>query len=59
MTKYRRLKDSDVWHWCTNCTNWPTEPNTYVEDERDTRPTTGELDNECLAKERRGECVTS
>jgi len=21
---YRRHKESDTWHWCTNCTNWPT-----------------------------------
>jgi hypothetical protein len=23
---YRRKKGSDVWHWCTNCSNWPGNP---------------------------------
>ena len=54
MTTYRRKKDSDTWHWCTNCSNWPTFD--YVETESDNRPTTGELDNECLAKEKEGTC---
>ena len=51
---YRKLKGSDAWHWCRNCSNWPTKPGTYVE--RHTKPTSGELDNECRAKERNGEC---
>lgn len=25
MAIYRRLKSSDRWHWCRNCTNWPTK----------------------------------
>jgi len=54
MTKYRKKKGSDTWHWCTNCTNWPTTD--YDEIESSTRPTTGELDDQCLAKERAGNC---
>jgi len=50
--KYRKLKGSDTWHWCRNCSNWPTS--NYVE--RDAKPTSGELDNECLAKEKAGTC---
>ena len=46
--EYRKKKDSDTWHWCTNCSNWPTSD--Y--DSRDTKPTYGELDNECKAKDR-------
>lgn len=21
---YRKKKGSDTWHWCRNCSNWPT-----------------------------------
>jgi hypothetical protein len=54
MTTYRRKRDKDTWHWCTNCSNWPTSD--YVEEKRNSRPTNGELDNECLAKEKAGTC---
>ena len=49
---YRRRKGSDAWHWCKNCSNWPTS--NY--EERQTKPTTGELCNECRAKEKDGNC---
>jgi hypothetical protein len=51
--KYRRKNGSDTWHFCTNCSKWPTSD--YVE--RDTKPTTGELDNECMAKDNNGTCM--
>lgn len=54
MTTYRRKKGSDAWHWCTNCSNWPTSD--YEETKTDGRPTSGELDNECRAKESAGTC---
>ena len=49
---YRRKKTSDTWHWCTNCSEWPTSD--YVEQSE--KPTTGELDNQCKAKEQAGNC---
>jgi hypothetical protein len=52
MATYRRKKTSDTWHWCRNCSNWPTSD--YVE--QSTKPTTGELDNECRAKADAGSC---
>jgi hypothetical protein len=52
MRRYRRRRDSDVWHFCSNCTEWPTE--SYVE--QTTRPTSGELDNQCRSKEANGGC---
>ena len=59
--KYRKIHGSDTWHWCTNCEDWPTPPGTY--EERDLpagqRPSSGELDDECLAKERGGTCQTA
>lgn len=53
---YRRRKGADTWHWCTNCSNWPTSD--FEERCLSRRPSSGELDNECLAKERDGTCRT-
>lgn len=49
---YRRRNGSDTWHFCTNCSNWPTSD--YQE--QHTKPTSGEFDNECLAKRTTGSC---
>jgi len=54
MTTYRKRKGTDTWHWCKNCSNWPDS--NYEETTTSGRPTTGELDNECLAKEKAGNC---
>jgi len=56
MTEYRKRKGSDTWHWCTNCSNWPTGRAGVDYDSRNTKPTSGELDNECQAKDRDGIC---
>jgi len=56
MTTYRRKKDSDTWHWCRNCTNWPTSD--YEEITVSDRPSSGELCNECRAKEDAGTCTS-
>jgi len=50
--EYRRRKGSDVWHFCTNCPDWPTKD--Y--ESRWEKPTSGELDNTCRAMERDGRC---
>ena len=50
---YRKKNGKDTWHWCANCSNWPTFD--YVE--RPEKPTYGELCNECQAKEKAGTCV--
>ena len=49
---YRRRTGSDTWHWCRNCNNWPTA--SY--DERGTKPSSGDLCNECKAKDKAGTC---
>jgi hypothetical protein len=54
MPEYRKKKGSDTWHWCRNCSNWPR----WDYDSRLTKPTSGELDNECKAKEKAGDCTT-
>lgn len=52
---YRRRQGGDTWHFCKNCTSWPKEPAKY--DERPSRPVSGELCNECLAKDRARNCT--
>lgn len=52
MKKYRRLRGSDTWHWCTNCSRWPA----LNYEEQTSRPPNGELCNECKAKEAAGSC---
>ena len=52
MAAYRRRRGIDTWHFCRNCSNWPT---TNYE-EQATRPSSGELCNECRGKRDRGDC---
>ncbi len=53
MTTYVRRKDRDTWHWCKNCSNYPTGPDVV---KSYSKPTYGELDNECKSKEDKGTC---
>ena len=53
MAKYRRKKGKDdKWHWCENCSRWPTA--NYEEITTFNIPTN--LDWECRQKENAGEC---
>jgi hypothetical protein len=51
-SQYRKKRGSDTWHWCSNCTNYPASD--Y--DTSPTKPTSGELCDQCLGKERAGNC---
>lgn len=51
---YRRRNGTDVWHFCTNCLQWPIA--NYVE--QDGKPTTDELCNQCRSKQARGDCAS-
>ena len=53
--QYRKKTYSDTWHWCTNCSNWPTSGH----ETRGSKPTSGELCNECKAKDSAGTCRKS
>ena len=57
MTEYRKKKgvEYDTWHFCTNCDNWPTKD--Y--DTKTTRPSDGELCNQCKSKEKDKTCKTT
>jgi hypothetical protein len=50
MAIYRRKNNSDTWHWCNNCSIWPTSD--YKEAKR--KPTSGKFCNQCKAKEKKG-----
>jgi len=50
---YRKRRGSDTWHMCSSCSNWPSSG--Y--DSSSSRPSSGELCNECLAKQRSGTCA--
>lgn len=50
---YRRRNGADTWHYCRNCTLWPTAD--YKE--QSTKPTTGELCNQCRSKDSAGTCA--
>ncbi|MEA1994963.1 MAG: hypothetical protein U9N18_02235 [Campylobacterota bacterium] len=52
MAEYRKRKGRDTWHWCKNCSNWPISD--Y--ETRRSKPTSGELCNECKSKEKEGSC---
>jgi hypothetical protein len=52
MTKYVKAKGSDTWHWCRNCSNYPTN----IGDTKSIKPTSGELCNQCKTKDRAGTC---
>jgi hypothetical protein len=49
---FRRKNGSDTWHFCTNCQHWPT----FGYQEQSSRPTTGELCNECIGKRANNNC---
>ena len=52
MTEYRRKKGKDTWHYCKNCSKWPTSDYEV----KFSKPTSGELCNECRSKDANGSC---
>ncbi len=53
MVTYVKTKDSDTWHWCKNCTQYPTN----ISATTSTRPS-HDLCNQCKAKEDKKDCTT-
>jgi hypothetical protein len=49
---YRKLHDSDTWHFCSNCSHWPTSGYATRAD----RPSHKELCAECRAKKVNDNC---
>ncbi len=54
--EYRKRKGSDTWHWCTNCSQWPTSDYDSQNVLAGRRPSSGELHEECLSKEKDQTC---
>jgi hypothetical protein len=50
--QYRKQKGTDTWHFCSNCSTWPTS-NYEASSEK---PTEGALCNECKAKKANNSC---
>ncbi len=50
---YKRRKGNDTWHWCGNCSNYPKSGDVETSP---TKPSSGELCNECLAKDKASNC---
>ena len=52
---YVRRRNSDIWHWCINCHNWPARADRA--DARDSAPNLErELCGECFVKQRDNRC---
>jgi len=54
-TTYVQAKDTDTWHWCKNCTQYPKPEN--IKNTTTTRPSF-DLCNQCKRKERDDVCET-
>ena len=52
---YRKKRGTNMWHFCSNCADWPKEE--YEEQQR--IPLSGQLCNECRAKEKDKDCHKS
>jgi hypothetical protein len=53
MPEYRRRSGSDTWHWCSNCTNWPSlSENSIVHGKKPIPGSGRDLCNECRRKTR-------
>jgi hypothetical protein len=50
---YRQPHGTDTFHFCKNCSNWPT----VDYDSQSSKPTTGEFCDECLANEKADNCT--
>ena len=53
MAEYRKREGKDTWHFCSNCSNWPTGAGVK---KQVAKPTTGELCDQCKAKKRNKNC---
>ncbi len=51
MATYVQAPGSDNWHWCKNCSNYPST----IEKSQTSRPAT-DLCNQCKSKENSGDC---
>ena len=53
--EYRKSMLDNVWHFCSNCSTWPTNRYVSILSLKE-RPRDAKICNECKAKKRLGEC---
>jgi len=53
MVEYVKGSEVDKWHWCKNCTQYPS----YIHQRRSVRPHS-DLCNQCKVKEDNKDCTT-
>lgn len=58
MGEFRKREGSDTWHFCGNCQHWPFQGKVAFSSSP-SKPSWGELCNECRAKQDNGECAPS
>jgi hypothetical protein len=51
-SEYRRRLGGDTWHFCSTCSQWPTDD--FVSSEQ--LPRSYQICNECVAKNQHGAC---
>jgi hypothetical protein len=56
MPSYIQPPGSDTWHWCRNCSDYPSRIGATERLPEGQRPSDGELCNECRDAERDGRC---
>ena len=49
---YRQRQDGDIWHFCSNCSDWPRLR--FIE--QWVEPTNGKICSECEQRRREGRC---
>lgn len=53
MAHYVKAQGSDTWHWCRNCTSYPSQVGSTHDGGR---PSSGELCDQCKGKEHNNNC---
>jgi hypothetical protein len=56
MATYVQAPGSDTWHWCRNCSSYPSSPGHSETHPPGQLPSLGELCKECRDKEQAGRC---
>lgn len=51
--EYRRKSGADTWHFCANCSHWPTDDFISSKD----LPRSHQICNECICKNLEGDCA--
>ena len=50
--EYRRRRNGDTWHWCSNCSKYPQDNF----EKRHTKPITGKFCEECIIRSQNRNC---